>query len=49
MVNKKRRRIVVLLSVLMIITVLIGTTSITAFADGDDIDYSFYRLSSNAA
>lgn len=33
----------------MIITVLIGTTSITAFAAGDDIDYSFYRLSSNAA
>ena len=32
----------------MIITVLIGTTSITAFA-ADDIDYSFYRLSSNAA
>ena len=49
MVNKKRRRIVVLLSVLMIITVLIGTTSITAFADEDNIDYSFYRLSSNAA
>lgn len=33
----------------MIITVLIGTASITAFADEDNIDYSFYRLSSNAA